>query len=85
MLEIEGRQILTTLAEKVDPAHCAVVVIDMQKDFTTAGCFWDNLGQLDVDRRHLGGQRSLKRLDPGVVDLAEEAHCQVQQFAGDEP
>ena len=21
----------------------------MQKDFTTAGCFWDNLGQLDLD------------------------------------
>lgn len=48
MLEIDGRQILTTLSEKVDPAHCAVVVIDMQKDFTTAGCFWDKLGQLDV-------------------------------------
>ena len=49
MIEIDGRQILTTLPEKIDPAHCAVIVIDMQKDFTTAGCFWDNLGQLDVD------------------------------------
>ncbi len=49
MIEIDGREILTTLAEKVDGAHCAVVVIDMQKDFTTAGCFWDNLGQLDVE------------------------------------
>lgn len=49
MIEIDGREILTSLAEKVDPAHCVVVVIDMQKDFTTAGCFWDNLGQLDVE------------------------------------
>ncbi len=48
MIEIDGRQILTTLSEKVDPQHCAIVVIDMQKDFTTAGCFWDKLGQLDV-------------------------------------
>jgi len=49
MIEIDGRQILTTLPEKVDPAHCAIVVIDMQKDFTTAGCFWDKLGQLDLE------------------------------------
>lgn len=48
MIEIDGRQILTTLPEKVDPVHCAIVVIDMQKDFTTADCFWDKLGQLDV-------------------------------------
>jgi ureidoacrylate peracid hydrolase len=37
MKEVEGRRILTTLDEKVDPQHCAVLVIDMQKDFTTAG------------------------------------------------
>lgn len=48
MIEIDGQQIPTTLAEKVDPRHAAVVVIDMQKDFTTPGCFWDQLGQLDV-------------------------------------
>ena len=45
MIEIDGRQILTELPEKIDPRHTAVVVIDMQKDFTTEGCFWHSLGQ----------------------------------------
>lgn len=45
MIEIDGRSILTSLEEKVDPAHTAVLAIDMQKDFTTRGCFWDKLGQ----------------------------------------
>lgn len=31
------RDILTTLAEKVDPAHTAVVVVDMQNDFCAEG------------------------------------------------
>jgi len=37
MKEVEGRQILTALKEKVDPRHCAVLVIDMQRDFTMRG------------------------------------------------
>lgn len=49
MIEIDGHEVLTTLDEKVDPRHAAVIVIDMQKDFTTRGCFWDQLGQLDAD------------------------------------
>jgi nicotinamidase-related amidase len=49
MIEVGGREILTTLEEKVDPRHTAVLVIDMQKDFTTPGCFWDQLGQLDAE------------------------------------
>jgi ureidoacrylate peracid hydrolase len=48
MIEVEGHEIPTTLEEKVDPRHTAVLVIDMQKDFTTSGCFWDELGQLDA-------------------------------------
>ena len=48
LIEIDGHEILTTLEEKVDPRHAAVVVVDMQKDFTTPGCFWDKLGQLDA-------------------------------------
>lgn len=45
MIEIEGHVIPTTLSEKVDPSRAAVVVIDMQRDFTTKGCFWDRIGQ----------------------------------------
>ena len=32
MFEVDGRQTLTTLGEKVAPERCAVVVIDIQKD-----------------------------------------------------
>ena len=48
MIEIDGQEILANLNEKVDPCRAAVVVIDMQKDFTTTGCFWDQLGRLDA-------------------------------------
>jgi nicotinamidase-related amidase len=44
MITIDGMPILTTLAEKVDPAHAAVIVVDMQKDFTGRGRFGDQLG-----------------------------------------
>jgi len=49
MIEVQGRNILTTLAEKVDPLHSAIVMVDMQKDFTAKGFWWDELGQLDGD------------------------------------
>ena len=49
MIEVRGRRILTTLSEKVDPLHSAVVMVDMQKDFTAKGFWWDKLGQLDGD------------------------------------
>ena len=45
MIEIDGRRILTTLDEKVAPAHAAVVVIDCQDEFIADGGFWDQLGQ----------------------------------------
>lgn len=44
MIEIDGRSILTTLEEKVDPRHAAVIVIDMQKDFTMPGGYYERLG-----------------------------------------
>jgi ureidoacrylate peracid hydrolase len=44
MIEIDGRQILTTIEEKVDPGHAAIIVIDMQKDFTSPGGFAASLG-----------------------------------------
>jgi ureidoacrylate peracid hydrolase len=45
MVEIDGRQILTTLEEKVSPEHAAILVIDMQHEFIAEGGFWDELGQ----------------------------------------
>jgi nicotinamidase-related amidase len=37
MLEVEGRQVYTTLEELVQPGHTALLVVDMQKDFCLPG------------------------------------------------
>lgn len=44
MIEIEGKQVFTTLAELVDPRHTALVVVDMQRDFCIPGGAFDKLG-----------------------------------------
>ena len=36
--------LLLTLAEKVDPKHCALLVIDVQNDFVADGGFFDKVG-----------------------------------------
>ena len=36
--------LLVTLAQKVDPAHCALLVIDVQNDFAADGGFFDQVG-----------------------------------------
>ncbi len=64
MIEIDGRQILTTLEEKVAPAHAAVVVIDCQHEFIAEGGFWDELGQ-DVSETQVVAER--------IADFLEHA------------
>ena len=44
MIEIEGKQVFTELHELVDPAHSALVVVDMQRDFCQPGGAFDRLG-----------------------------------------
>ena len=44
MLEIAGKQVFTTLEELVDPAHAALLVVDMQRDFCTPGGAFHKLG-----------------------------------------
>ena len=44
MVEVEGKQIFTTTAELVDPSYTALVVVDMQKDFCSAGYAFDHEG-----------------------------------------
>jgi nicotinamidase-related amidase len=44
VIEVEGKQVFTTLAELVDPRHTALVVVDMQRDFCTPGGAFDKLG-----------------------------------------
>jgi nicotinamidase-related amidase len=44
MIEINGKQVFTELSELVDPAHTALVVVDMQRDFCAPGGAFDRLG-----------------------------------------
>jgi nicotinamidase-related amidase len=44
VIEIEGKQIFTELSELVDPAHSALLIVDMQRDFCEAGGAFDELG-----------------------------------------
>lgn len=64
MIEIDGRQIPTTLEEKVAPAHTAVVVIDCQDEFIAEDGFWAELGQ-DVSQTRVVAAR--------IADFLQEA------------
>ncbi|HUB41672.1 MAG TPA: hypothetical protein VMA72_22735 [Streptosporangiaceae bacterium] len=44
MIEIEGKQVYTELSEIVDPAHTALLIVDMQRDFVCAGGSFDSFG-----------------------------------------
>ncbi|MFZ0168740.1 MAG: isochorismatase family cysteine hydrolase [Candidatus Dormiibacterota bacterium] len=44
MLEVEGRQVYTTLEELIQPGHTALVVVDMQRDFCLPGGAFDQQG-----------------------------------------
>ncbi|MFO1059406.1 MAG: isochorismatase family cysteine hydrolase [Dongiaceae bacterium] len=44
MIEIEGKTVLTELSELVDPAHAALLVIDMQRDFIEPDGLFASLG-----------------------------------------
>jgi nicotinamidase-related amidase len=44
VIEIDGKQVFTTLEELVDPSHTALVVVDMQRDFCAPGGAFDRLG-----------------------------------------
>src|SRR5438270_524109 len=44
MIEVEGKQVFSELAELVDPAHAALIVVDMQRDFCIPGGAFDRIG-----------------------------------------
>ena len=37
MVEVDGKQVFSTLEELVDPSYTALVIVDMQNDFCTPG------------------------------------------------
>ena len=44
MIEVAGKQVFTELSEIVDPAHTALLIVDMQRDFCCADGSFDRLG-----------------------------------------
>lgn len=44
MVEVDGKQVFSTLEELVDPAHTALVIVDMQHDFCSAGFSFEGQG-----------------------------------------
>lgn len=44
MIEVNGKQVFTELAELVDPRHAALLVVDMQRDFCAPGGAFERLG-----------------------------------------
>ncbi|MGA7988928.1 MAG: cysteine hydrolase family protein, partial [Candidatus Dormiibacterota bacterium] len=44
MITVEGKDVFTELSELVDPAHTALLLIDMQHDFVDAGGLFVSLG-----------------------------------------
>ncbi len=46
MVEVDGKQVFSTLEELVDPSYTALVIVDMQNDFCSAGY---NFAQQGID------------------------------------
>ena len=44
MVEVDGKQVFSTLEELVDPAHTALVIVDMQRDFCSSGFSFEQQG-----------------------------------------
>lgn len=67
MIEVFGRKVFTTLEELVDPAHTALVLIDIQNDFCSEGGLMHELGKdLSMMRRMIPTVRR-------VLDAARDA------------
>lgn len=81
MIEIEGKQVLTELAELVDPRHAALVLVDMQRDFVDeSGAFGGlgvDLGMYPVMRPRLAGLLGAAREAGALV-----AHIQMTTLPG---
>ena len=62
---------LWTLAEKVHPQHCALVVIDVQNEFCAPG------GMMDSEGLPLGAVEAMARRIPETIDAARAAGATV--------
>lgn len=64
---ITHRPLLTKLEQKIDPAHSALIVIDMQNDFCAPG------GMMDLEGADLGAVQEMAQRLPALIDAARSA------------
>jgi ureidoacrylate peracid hydrolase len=60
----DSHELLSTLEQKVSPAHAALLVIDVQNDFVADGGFFDQIGA-DV--------KSIQKVIPALAQLVDRA------------
>lgn len=65
--DLAHRPLLTTLGEKVEPRHAALLVIDVQNDFCAEG------GMMHREGRDLGEVQKMARALPRLLDAARDA------------
>jgi nicotinamidase-related amidase len=75
MIDIEGKIVLTELEELIDPAHTALVVIDMQHDFIEREGLFGSLG-IDLSMYQESRPRLKALLDAGRNSGATVIHLQ---------
>jgi ureidoacrylate peracid hydrolase len=61
------RPLLVTLEQKIDPAHAALIVVDMQNDFCADG------GMMDQEGADLGPVQAMAERLPEVLEAARSA------------
>ena len=63
MITIEGKEVFTELTELVDPAHTALLLVDMQRDFVESDGAFGELTMLQLpllDQRLMGARVRLE-------------------------
>jgi ureidoacrylate peracid hydrolase len=61
------RPLLTSLEQKIDPAHAALIVVDMQNDFCAAG------GMMDLEGADLHAVQAMAERLPDVLEAARSS------------
>jgi ureidoacrylate peracid hydrolase len=64
---LSHRPLLTTLDQKVDPAHAALIVVDMQNDFCAPG------GMMDKEGADVSAVQAMAKRLPDLIDAARGA------------
>ncbi len=80
MIDVEGKSVFTEVEEMVNPAHCALILVDMQKDFAEEGFAYDKLG---VDLSMYGDLRKnlSQLLEAARLCGATVVHIQMTNYA----